>query len=118
GAEGSETSSRKRARWELAAPGRSALGLGTVFGTGRVRRTGFHFARKRFMVPRDFAIGKLRSLIDIKGLAGTRIFGGRLDAIHFDAGGGPHAGLLRRDADRARSRRRPLRTGSLAAAFA
>jgi hypothetical protein len=35
------------------------------------KRTGFHFARKRFMVPLDFAIGKLGYSINIKGLAET-----------------------------------------------
>src|SRR5258708_31709654 len=47
----------------------------------------------------------------------ARVFGGRFDAIYFDAGGGPHTGFLRRDADRARPRRRPLRARSVAAAF-
>ena len=47
-----------------------------------------------------------------------RAFGGRFDAVYFDPGGGPGTGLLRRDADRARPRRRPLRARNLAAAFA
>jgi hypothetical protein len=36
------------------------------------RRTGFHFRRKRFMVPRDFATGKVILSITIKGLAEYR----------------------------------------------
>jgi hypothetical protein len=44
---------------EAAVPGSRAEG----------KRTGFHFARKRFMVPLDFAIGKLGYSINIKGLA-------------------------------------------------
>ncbi len=45
-------------------------------------------------------------------------FGGRFDAVYFDPGGGPGLRLLRRDADRACPRRRPLRARNLAAAFA
>jgi hypothetical protein len=38
------------------------------------------------MVPREFANGKVRSSINIKGLAGVRAFGGRFDAVYFDPG--------------------------------
>jgi hypothetical protein len=38
------------------------------------------------MVSRDFAIGEVGKSMNIKGLATHAAFGGRLDALHFDAG--------------------------------
>jgi hypothetical protein len=49
---------------------------------------------KRFMVPTGFVIGKCRLSTDIKGLAVGLAFGGWLDAVYFDPGGGPGLGFL------------------------
>src|SRR5256885_16541111 len=67
---------------------------------------------------RGFALGKCRLTLFIKDLAEACAFGGRFDAVYLDPGGGPDARFLRRDADRACPRRRPLRARKLATAFA
>jgi hypothetical protein len=38
------------------------------------------------MVPRDFAPSEVINMIDIKGLATPKAFGGRFDAVYLDPG--------------------------------
>src|SRR6266436_3770161 len=79
---------------------------------------GLPFAGLIFYGARGYTPRELYNSIKIKGLAVGQTFGGRFDAVYFDPGRGPDAGLLRCDADRARPRRRPLRARDVAAAFA
>jgi hypothetical protein len=59
--------------------------VGTPFGSHSRNLLALPTLRKRSIVAATSLIAK-SMLINIKGLAARAAFGGRLDALHFDAG--------------------------------